>query len=54
MLANTIIKVFYSFFVTAAAIYFNNAFILWWYMVLPFIGYDYKETPLKKGGADNG
>lgn len=49
MACNTIIKSVFAMCVTAAAIWFNNASVLWWYMVLPFIGYEYKETPIKKG-----
>lgn len=49
MTANIIIKSVFTICVTAAAIYFNNARIMWWYMVVPFLGYDYKETPTKKG-----
>ena len=52
MIANIIIKSVFALCVTMAAIYFKNAWILWWFMIVPFIGYDYKETPTKKG-ADN-
>ncbi len=52
MICNAVIKSVFALCVTAAAMYFNNVWILWWYMVLPFLGYDYKETPIKKGGAE--
>ena len=52
MTANVIIKSVFAVCVTVAAMYFNNAWILWWYMVVPFLGSEYKETPIKKG-ADN-
>lgn len=52
MTCNAIIKSVFALCVTAAAIYFNNANVLWWYIVVPFLGYDYKETPVKKGGAE--
>ena len=52
IIGNIIIKSIFALCVTVAAIYFRNPNILWWYMVVPFLGYDYKETPIKKG-ADN-
>ena len=53
MICNAVIKSVFALCVTGAAIYFNNTWVLWWFMVLPFLGYDYKETPTKKGN-DNG
>ena len=50
MIGNVVIKSVFAICVTAAAMYFNNAWILWWFIVLSFLGYDYKETPTKKGG----
>ena len=52
ILCNAIVMSVFALSVTAAAIYFNNASILWWYMVLPFLGYGYKETQTKKGATD--
>lgn len=52
IIANIIIKSVFALCVTMAAIYFNNAWVLWWYMVVPFLGYEYKEIPTKKG-VDN-
>ena len=54
MLCNVLIKTAFAICVTVAAMYFKNAWILWWYMVVPLLGYDYKETPLQKKGADDG
>lgn len=42
MIANIIIKSVFALCVTMAAIYFNNAWVLWWYMVVPFLGYEYQ------------
>lgn len=52
MICNLIIKSVFAVCVTVAAIYFGKVGILWWYVLLMLIGYDYKETPLKEG-ADN-
>lgn len=52
MLCNIVIKSVFALCVTVAAIHFGNARILWWYILLLFMGYDYKETSGKKG-TDN-
>ena len=53
MLCNMVIKSVFAVCVTVAAIHFNNAWILWWYILLAFLGYDYcKETPIEKGATD--
>jgi hypothetical protein len=49
MTANVIIKSVFAICVTVAAVYFNNSWILWWYMVVPFLGYSYESKPIKKG-----
>ena len=49
MLANVAIKTTYAVCVTCAAVYFDNPKILWWYVLLGFIGYSYKS-----GGAEDG
>lgn len=51
MIGNMIIKSVFMICVTAAAIYFKNTWLTWWFICLPFLGYEYKETPTK--GADN-
>lgn len=52
MLCNIVIKSVFAICVTVAAIYFKNAWILWWYVLLMLIGYDYKSTPINKGATD--
>ena len=52
MIGNVIIKLIFMACVTTAAIYFNNAWILFWYICLPFIGYQYREKPIKKGSSN--
>ena len=49
MTANIIIKTVFAICVTAAACYFGNPVILWWYMFIPLLGYSY-ET--KRGEND--
>lgn len=44
---NIVLKCTYIICVTAAAIYFNSAAILWWYLLVFLLGYDY--TPKKEG-----
>jgi hypothetical protein len=44
MVANTIIKSIFVICVTALAIAFNNIDLLWWFVLLPFMGYGYKES----------
>lgn len=43
MLANMFIKVAFTVCVTVAAIHFNSAWILCWYLLLCAIGHEYKE-----------
>ena len=52
MLCNIVIKSVFALCVTAAAIYFGNPRILWWYILLMFLGYDYKQTHTKEGAKD--
>lgn len=42
LLASTITKILFCVCVTVAAIHFNNAAILWWYLLSIFFGYEYK------------
>lgn len=43
MIANTIIIATYAICVTIAAVHFNNPGILWWYLMMRFIGFNYKS-----------
>ena len=47
MLANVAIKSIYAACVTVAAVCFDKPSILWWYVLLLFLGWDYKEIPSK-------
>lgn len=49
MFANAVIMSTYAVCVTLAAIHFNNPTILWWYVMLCFIGFTCKS----KEGKDN-
>lgn len=48
MLANIAIMTTYAVCVTYAAIHFNDPSILWWYLMLGFMGFTYR-----KGGTTN-
>ena len=54
MQTNLFIKVVFTLCVTAAAIYFGKAGVLWWYVLLPFIGYEYKSSSENKKATDCG
>lgn len=49
MTANIIIKSAFAICVTVAACFFNKPEILWWYVLLLGIGYEYKT---ERGGND--
>lgn len=52
MWGNVIIQTVFIICIAAAAIYFDNPNMFWWFMVLPFLGYEYRETPINRR-ADN-
>lgn len=52
ILGNIVMKSIFAVCVTLAAIYFNKSGILWWNILLPFLGYSYTETTKKKGETD--
>ncbi len=52
MLCNIIVKSVFAICVTVAAICFGRVGILWWYLLLLGIGYDYHREPAKKGATD--
>ena len=43
MLANMVIMATFAVCVTYAATYFDNPKILWWYVLLAFLGFTYKS-----------
>ena len=43
MIANSVIMATYAICVTFAAVHFNNPGILWWYLIMGFIGFSYKS-----------
>ena len=56
MIANILIRTVFVVCVTALAIMFNRTNILWWFLLTPLLGYEYKRTiddhPTEKGGAE--
>ncbi len=49
MFANTMIMMIYTVCVTYAAVRFDDPSILWWYVMLGFLGFTYKS-----GGVEDG
>ena len=57
MIANILIKVIFMICVTILAITFSKTSLLWWFILTPFLGYDYKTSnntdhSTKKDGAE--
>lgn len=55
MIANILIKVSFMICVTILSIVFNKTSLLWWFLLAPFLGYDYhteKDNPTEKGGIE--
>lgn len=56
LITNVITKAVFIICVTVLAISFDKTSILWWFVLLPFLGCEYKETPIthptEKGGAE--
>lgn len=54
LITNVITRAIFIICVTILAISFDKISILWWFVLLPFLGYEYKETPIthstEKGG----
>ena len=48
MIANIIIETVFTICVTMAAMYFNNAWILWWFVFMAFNSYRVKQTSTKE------
>ena len=53
MMCNAVIKAVLALCVTFAAIHFSKVGILWWYLLLPWVGYEYNETPLTNRRAND-
>lgn len=54
MITNILIKVSFIVCVTILSIVFNKVSLLWWFLLLPFLGYEYrteKDKPTEKGGV---
>jgi len=51
MACNVLIQVSFAFFVTVAAIKFGRTGLLWWYLLLPLLGYDF--TVRREGGSND-
>jgi uncharacterized membrane protein len=55
MIANILIMTVFMICVTILAITFSKVSLLRWFVLLPFLGYRYKETPIahptEKGGV---
>lgn len=43
MFANTVIMTAYAACVTYAAVWFDDTSILWWWLMMAFIGFSYKS-----------
>ena len=57
MIANVVIKVCFMICVTILAITFSKISLLWWFLLTPFLEYEYKRSnntdhPTGKGGGD--
>jgi hypothetical protein len=48
ILFNVLLKILYCVCVTVAAIHFNDARILWWYLLATVFGYDYSSGKEKE------
>lgn len=57
MIGNVIIISVFFICITILSIVFNNANILWWFVLAPFLGHRYEEEydnhPTEKGGDQN-
>ena len=57
MIANAVIRVCFVICVTILSVRFNRIDLLWWFVLTPFLGYEYTRNivdhPTEKGGADN-
>lgn len=51
LIANVITKSIFIICVTILTIWFNREGVLWWLILLPFLGCSYKET-IEKEGAE--
>ena len=55
MIANILIICVYIICVTTLSIVFNKTSLLWWFILAPFLGYEYTgnndDHPTEKGGA---
>lgn len=51
MIANIAIKVCFMICVTILSIMFGKTSLLWWFVLTPFLGYEYRSHPTEKGGA---
>lgn len=52
MIANIFIKVVFTICVTFLSIRFNDASLLWWFILLPFIGYEYHQENKNNENGD--
>ena len=50
MIANIFIKCVFMICITILAIVFSKISILWWFILTPFLEYEYKSHPTKEGG----
>lgn len=57
MIANILIKAIFMICVTILAITFSKTSLLWWFVLIPFLGYEYKTSnnsdhQTEKGGEE--
>lgn len=50
MIANILIKSVFIICVTILSIMLNKTSLLWWFVLTPFLGYEYKSHETEKGG----
>jgi len=54
MIANIIIESVFMICVSILAIKFQNTSLLWWFVLIPFLGFSYKIKPNKEKENQNG
>lgn len=53
LICSVIIKTVFAVCVVAASMYFKNPRILWWFILLPFLGWEYHGKQTGEEGTTN-